>query len=375
MSIAGVHALVRRFSDHQGLLLASALSFSFLLCLAPVALLLVAAAGFLLQSGDIAAYVLQTASSLVPGYSVEVSAALAVLTRERTVSGALGGIGLVTFATQLFTLTRTLMNIAFRVERRRSLIHGFVFDLFALAVAGLLAVVLCGALLATFALGGLARQFIPPDVLPALRWGRMAALALLYATLIGLLFFVYRAFPNVTVRARPAAIAALAVAALWEVARLAFGAYLTAFGTYGRLYGSFGVLVATLVWIYYSAAIFLLGAELAALLNDPGGAVPAVPPRRTDRSAGPRLAGGVVVVLAGAAGVIIAVQNDAPTRIRFLAWILDDVPLAGIVLAALAAGAGLVALPFWLDRARLRARLRDLEAQEAPAAEVTRDRC
>ena len=375
MSIAGVRALVRRFSDHQGLLLASALSFSFLLCLAPLALLLVAAAGFLLQSDDIAAYVLETASSLVPGYSVEVSAALAVLTRERTVSGALGGIGLVAFATQLFTLTRTLMNIAFRVERRRSLIHGFAFDLFALAVAGLLAVVLCGALLATFALGGLARQIIPPDVLPALRWGRMAALALLYATLIGLLFFVYRTFPNVTVRARPAAIAALAVAALWEVARLAFGAYLTAFGTYGRLYGSFGVLVATLVWIYYSAAIFLLGAELAALLNDPGGAVPAVPARRPDRSAGARRAVGVVVVLAGAVGAIIAVQNDAPTRIRFLAWVLDDVPLAGIVLAALAVGAGLVALPFWLDRTRLRARLRDLEAQEAPAAEVSRNRC
>ncbi len=160
-AFAGLDALVRRFIADQGFLLASALSFSFLLCLAPLALLLVAGMGFLLQSGDIAAYVLEMASSLVPGYSEEISAALGVLIRERTVSGVVGGFGLAIFTVQLFSLTRTVMNVTFRTERRRGIIHGFAFDLFALGVAGLLAAILCGALLVAFAVGGLGHAHGP----------------------------------------------------------------------------------------------------------------------------------------------------------------------------------------------------------------------
>jgi len=48
------------------------------------------------------------------------------------------------FATQLFSMTRTVVNVAFRVEKRRGMVHGFLFDVFALAVAGLLAEVVAG---------------------------------------------------------------------------------------------------------------------------------------------------------------------------------------------------------------------------------------
>jgi len=34
-----------------------------------------------------------------------------------------------------------------------------------------------------------------------------------------------------------------------------------------QLYGSFGIGVAALVWVYYSSIIFVLGAELAAILG------------------------------------------------------------------------------------------------------------
>lgn len=60
-------AVTRRFVDDQGFLLAAALSFSFLLCLAPLTLLLFAAAGFILESNAIAEYVLDSASYLLPG--------------------------------------------------------------------------------------------------------------------------------------------------------------------------------------------------------------------------------------------------------------------------------------------------------------------
>src|SRR5262249_13216431 len=118
-----------------------------------------------------------------------------------------------------------------------------------------------------FSVGGLAMRILPTDLLPRVRGGRLVALPLVYVTLTELLFFVYRTFPYTAVRTRAAVIAAVAVAVMWELARLAFGAYLATYGVYGRLYGSLGVLVATLVWIYYSAVIFVLGAELAAMLS------------------------------------------------------------------------------------------------------------
>jgi len=76
-------AVTRRFLDDQGFLLAAALSFSFLLCLAPLTLLLFSAAGFILESNAIAEYVLDSASYLLPGYAYEVLQVVALLTRER----------------------------------------------------------------------------------------------------------------------------------------------------------------------------------------------------------------------------------------------------------------------------------------------------
>ena len=70
------------------------------------------------------------------------------------------------------------------------------------------------------------------------------------------------------VSSRAALTAALAAGALWEVARWGFGAYLARFAPYGHLYGPFGVVVASLVWIYVSAAIFIWGGELTALLTE-----------------------------------------------------------------------------------------------------------
>jgi YihY family inner membrane protein len=313
--------------------------------------------------------VLETATSLVPGYSAEISSALTILMRERKVSGVLGAMGLAVFSAQLFSLTRTVMNVTFRVERRRGLIHGFLFDLFALAVVALLASVLCGALLLAFALGGAAARVIPPELLPALRWGRIVALPLVYAAVAEMLFFVYRTFPYTTVRTRAAAVSALAVAALWEAARLAFGAYLTTYGVYGRLYGSFGVLVATLVWIYYSAVIFVLGAELAALLS--GSRDRALDTRPAPALPRPPGIPRPVTLLASfvvAAALLLAGQSNVPTRIRFLLWAWDDVPLGAVLLAAVALGGLLAGALFGIERARLHAELRALETRRASDA-------
>lgn len=69
----------------------------------------------------------------------------------------------------------------------------------------------------------------------------------------------------------------------------------------------------------------------------------------------------------GAAAAQFALQNGSPITLRFLVWAAHDVPLAGVVLLALAAGALVAGLPLSISRWRLRARLRRIEANRQTA--------
>ena len=86
---------------------------------------------------------------------------------------------------------------------------------------------------------------------------------------------------------------------------------------------------------------------------------------------------GYIIVAALAAGVVIfAFQNAGTVSVRFLAWTLPETSTAAVMLAALAAGLIVAGLPLWLQRWRLRSRLRTLEAkvQQLESALADRDR-
>jgi membrane protein len=61
---------------------------------------------------------------------------------------------------------------------------------------------------------------------------------------------------------------------LWEVAKQLFAWYILHLGRFSFLYGSVATLAIFLLWIYYTAAIFLFGGEIASLLEQ-GKPIPA----------------------------------------------------------------------------------------------------
>jgi uncharacterized integral membrane protein len=70
---------------------------------------------------------------------------------------------------------------------------------------------------------------------------------------------------------------------------------------------------------------------------------------------------------------IFALQNTTPVSLRFLLWSLPETPLAAVILASVVAGIVLVGLPFWINRWRLRMRVRSLETRLAESeARATR---
>jgi len=100
--------------------------------------------------------------------------------------------------------------------------------------------------------------------------GRLAALA---STLVaaGLSFGIFVLFltvmPHVTVRLRAAAAGAAVSLVLWEVSRRVFGELLAHSTAFGLLSGTLAAVVAFLLWVQFSVAILLFGAETAALVN------------------------------------------------------------------------------------------------------------
>jgi membrane protein len=269
--VADLRAVVPRFREDQGFLLAAALSFTALLCAAPLALILLSLAGYLMQSDEIAVYVFDATTLMLPAYGQELAEFLALLTKDRAVTGVLGIASWAVFATQFFSLLRTVLNRTFRVARRRGIVHGFALDLFAVVVVGSVAITFTVAVVILVALADVVGGLMPLHAWPPGLPRRLLSLPLIYTTGLGLVLFVYRALPNTRVPASAALTATLAFAGAWEVARWVFTAYVRISGTYGHLYGSFGVGIAALIWIYYSAVIFVLGAELAALGAERGG--------------------------------------------------------------------------------------------------------
>ena len=55
---------------------------------------------------------------------------------------------------------------------------------------------------------------------------------------------------------------AVAATALWIIGSIAFSIYVRNFGSYDATYGSLGAVIILLLWLWLSAFIVLLGAEL-----------------------------------------------------------------------------------------------------------------
>jgi uncharacterized integral membrane protein len=75
--------------------------------------------------------------------------------------------------------------------------------------------------------------------------------------------------------------------------------------------------------------------------------------------------GYIVVALVAAAVAVFALQNGDPTPVRFLVWTIADLPLAGLILLALAGGLVIAGVPLLIQRWQLRGRLRAAERRLA----------
>ncbi len=256
---------VRDFIDDKAERLGAALAYYATFSLAPLVVLAVAVAGLFYgaQTGEARALVMEEVASVL---GPEGATMLRGLLDNAAASPSTGSwaaalsIALLLFsATTLFARLREALNTIWDTEPHAGGLLGFLRSrgLGLLLVLGTGVAIVASLTLSTVVagLGDILGTSTGAAVLE-----RVASVALL-----GLLFAVlYRFLPETDVHWADVWIGALATAVLFTLGTWAMGAYLGG-ASVGSAYGAAGALVAFLLWIYYSAQLFFLGAEFTAV--------------------------------------------------------------------------------------------------------------
>jgi membrane protein len=110
-------------------------------------------------------------------------------------------------------------------------------------------------------------------------WGlHLIDIALSFALMTVLFAMIYKVVPRVQIAWRDVWVGAAVTAALFAVGKWAIGLYIGK-SSIASAFGAAGSLVVLMVWVYYSAQIFLFGAEFTRLYTEARGSrAPAVAP-------------------------------------------------------------------------------------------------
>jgi membrane protein len=162
----------------------------------------------------------------------------------------------------VFALTEAL-NTAYGVEETRSRRKRFAFALVFGPFLALAFIVACGLMLiGPRVAGGLAGLAGLDEAWVALwAWLRFPVALVLLAAVLSV---VYRFVPDTNRSFWSGTPGALFAVIAWAIASLGFSFYLANFAYRGLTYGSLGTAVGLLVYLYLSALVVLLGAEINA---------------------------------------------------------------------------------------------------------------
>ncbi|MGH2491766.1 MAG: YihY/virulence factor BrkB family protein [Candidatus Limnocylindria bacterium] len=235
-------AVATSFGADECSFLAGAVAFQIFFALIPLVALIVGVVGFVYGSERAQEELAQLMRDVYPSATAQETRIVRELVEGRGISLGIGLIGTV-FATgaihgSIDTALAAILGSGGKRGFVRGQVEAFIF-------AGALVILAVLSVAVSLSAGLLA---------PLLGFGAGFVM----------FFGVYRFIPRSRVRSRTARLAALVSAVLWEVAKLAFGLVTRSIGIFSA-YGPIAFVAAVLTWIYVTAVIILVGAEVIKL--------------------------------------------------------------------------------------------------------------
>ncbi|MDP2876880.1 MAG: YhjD/YihY/BrkB family envelope integrity protein [Holophaga sp.] len=246
------------FRRNDDLRQASSLAFATMLALIPALLLLAAILGASIGSSRVAMQrVTEFVGDVIPKFGDVILREVSTLASHKKSAGALNFLILFWAITPLVTSTRSIINQIFRVTPKRAFWISKAFD-FQTAMAFITGIAAVAGM-------GIALRFLktlPIDLIPPVGLKFM----LPFALTTGLVLLMYAVYSPRTKTLHLLA-GAIATTTLWFLLRPAFSLFLTYNSGFGVTFGSFKSIFIIVIWIYYSQAVFLFGAEVVAALH------------------------------------------------------------------------------------------------------------
>ena len=255
---------VREFFDDRVPMLGAAVAYYTLFSLAPLLVIALAIAGFVFGQEASSGQLASTLGGLLGAQGAQAVQDM-VANARRPGAGVLAtllGLAALLFgAGGVFGQLQVAMDTIWDVKRRKGRgVKGFLKDrFFSFAMVVGVGFLLLVSLVVTAVLsvmGDLLSSTLPGG---ATLW-RVLNFLISLAILSGLFALLFKIVPDVKVAWRDVLVGGFLTAVLFTVGKTLIGLYLGR-GTVGSVYGAAGSLVVVLVWIYYSAQIFFLGAE------------------------------------------------------------------------------------------------------------------
>jgi membrane protein len=239
---------VRSFGANRNLESAATLAYYGFLSLMPLLLLAIFALGLVLRSSEQVMPALGAAlSELFPTFNLELLAELQALA-ARKVWGVVSVVVLLWSMTPFAAAARSIILRTFKTEQRLHVVKAKLLDVAAILV--LLTLFLALVLLKV--------------LVPASAMARLGGPVLPFLLTLLALAFVYAVFAPVRL-ARVEWLAGAAVATvLLSAMRPAFGLLLQYNPDFGYAFGSLKAIFLLIVWVYYTFAVLLFGAEVVA---------------------------------------------------------------------------------------------------------------
>lgn len=252
------------WTEHRASRIGAALAFYTVFSLGPILLLAVAVAGFFFGQSAARGEIHQQISSMIGAQAAAEVEALLVRAHRPGAGVVATAISVVTLLlsadTALVELKSGLDEIWSLPGESRVWYWDYLRTrLLSIALILALGFLLLASLLFSAGLGAL--EALSSGIIIVGVVLRSAS-ALISFALAALLFAtVYKVLPSVRLAWKDVAVGAVITAVLFTVGKYAIGLYLGS-STVASTYGAAGSVIVVLLWVYYSAQVFLLGAEL-----------------------------------------------------------------------------------------------------------------
>ncbi|QAU34148.1 YihY/virulence factor BrkB family protein [Janthinobacterium sp. 17J80-10] len=262
---------IRHFIDDDMATYAAALAYHILFALFPFIMFLIALSGFF-ELTEMFEWLRQQAKSFLPPLAMDqVNRVINELQLPQKGLLSFGAITALWLASQGIRAIMAAMNVAYDTPESRpawklyplSILYTTGIALLLLLAASLL-IVGPQAMQWLAQLAGLEQLFVT-----LWAWLRLPAALLVLSLVIA---FAYYAAPNVAHRFRMITPGSILAVVIWVAASLGFSYYVQNFGNYSVMYGSIGAVIVLLLYLYLSAAAFLFGAEVNAVIEREAGA-------------------------------------------------------------------------------------------------------